>query len=1221
MRRLPRQRRGTCSGRLFVWVACPPCLPLARRPPASGRWRAGRLGRGQGLVLFILSACEGSAREGNAAKGLPPLVRDSLFHAGFLAFDDSFAPLKFLFTWAPFLHALRYNLYKVPISTDNLDYGAMLGRYSLIRDEPLFLQGESYDRTLDIFNHEAYAKAIYNVIANNDPPLSIGLFGPWGAGKSTVVGILFRLIENSPDNKLKPIYFNAWKYSGDSFRRQFLINFATQVYKGHPEGQQEVRRLEQLNHTQVLREEIEKSFIEKLRELLSVNIRLRETGLARLLLAATVLLVGAVSAFFGRSFVPFVPSLFAALLIFFLKLKFEDLFLIQENAVYDPQLIFPEQFEKEFGTLAAPKGPLGDSRAVVVIDDIDRCEAETVRDILISIKTFLGHENCYFIVPCDDKSIVRVFQGPNQERGYREEELRKYFNVGIRMSPLMDTDLVDFANAITRTTGMPQSVVQMAILANCRDARKMKHFLNIFTARYAIAKSRKESGFLPFDVDSNLPAFAKAVLLQDLFPDLYARMVQNPELYRILEKAALGTAADAELEKFGLNEWSKKYPGLSGILQRTREVSIDDAETLLSLKTTNPESRIPNGRELSRAIIEGNSERVDEILQLVATDEHRTNVKDLLVDHLRKASGIFLKNVLATSLRVYNRAGFLADSEALQLRDEISYRLLHDDSQKVTAHNPQEALRCVRDHNEASLQDLLARYEKEIGAIAEPLRDGDSIINAIYQFAKPSKSFVDILNGKFEIWVENQAGLAQLLRLDKQQDLQENEQIPSKKVLAKIANSITSNKPESTTGMHLNSLKMDVLFKYWTNELAPNVAQRILQIFVQYQSDTEYLPPVRFAIESMVNEPRLLEPEYSPQILPHVQNWFSRVTEENDKAKILKLVMIFAAECQDSAAQVAARSFLLEAWKHSTDEQLRQSLAFIGEFEEQKATALEKNLLEQEFSLAEGELDTPTDRTKQRLQLCYDYRKHLTSSAISAFLLKALKSQDSAFPTWQAVIHTYLDKLEDTFPFEVAETSLSLTTESYPQERQEALFALFARTLSQVKEHSKPQLLHIYFPLCEHADIQVRNAAASILGSVKQGVDEQNFQLRLNALFRNLCDKNPAEIPRYRPVLDAAMKHKGFFGDDEWDDLGGLVKRLLLATDSSLNDQGLDLFEQVPKMPEKHEVDLVQALVNLATTGNDPQSERSVNILKALPKKTLASKSRKILEGFLKKPE
>ncbi len=96
----------------------------------------------------------------------------------------------------------------------------------------------------------------------------------------------------------------------------------------------------------------------------------------------------------------------------------------------------------------------------------------------------------------------------------------------------------------------------------------MKHFLNTFSVKYAIAKARKESGFMPVDIDQNLAGFAKAVLMEDLFPSLFSKMIENPEIYSVLERTALGGGVDGEIKRFGLENWEKDYPGLRAILEK-----------------------------------------------------------------------------------------------------------------------------------------------------------------------------------------------------------------------------------------------------------------------------------------------------------------------------------------------------------------------------------------------------------------------------------------------------------------------------------------------------------------------------------------------------------------------------------------------------------------------------------------------------------------------------
>ena len=196
---------------------------------------------------------------------------------------------------------------------------SMLKNLSILKDEPLFPEGVAFEHDLDAFNHQAYAEALFKIIKENPPPLSIGLFGPWGIGKSTVVNILFALIRGSEDSKLKPVYFNAWKYSGDSFRRQFLIEVAKQVYEGHKNRDAEVRRLEQLNYTDVLREDDKEKLLEKVKDVFRARIRLRHHEIPEFVLTAVItgliLLAGVIIAYFFDSVYPLFYSLGIALLV------------------------------------------------------------------------------------------------------------------------------------------------------------------------------------------------------------------------------------------------------------------------------------------------------------------------------------------------------------------------------------------------------------------------------------------------------------------------------------------------------------------------------------------------------------------------------------------------------------------------------------------------------------------------------------------------------------------------------------------------------------------------------------------------------------------------------------------------------------------------------------------------------------------------------------------
>lgn len=71
----------------------------------------------------------------------------------------------------------------------------------------------------DKLHHEVYAGMLKEILISNKPGISIGLFGRWGSGKSTIINLLLRLLPEQYETAV----FNAWKARGDTIRRQLLL--------------------------------------------------------------------------------------------------------------------------------------------------------------------------------------------------------------------------------------------------------------------------------------------------------------------------------------------------------------------------------------------------------------------------------------------------------------------------------------------------------------------------------------------------------------------------------------------------------------------------------------------------------------------------------------------------------------------------------------------------------------------------------------------------------------------------------------------------------------------------------------------------------------------------------------------------------------------------------------------------------------------------------------
>jgi|GEM_PF-5700276 len=83
------------------------------------------------------------------------------------------------------------------------------------------------DLEQDTFGHKHIADAVVKSILTTKPPFTIGIFGGWGTGKSS----LLEIIKTGLDKEnITTVTIDAWRYSSaDDLRRAFLVHVANQL--------------------------------------------------------------------------------------------------------------------------------------------------------------------------------------------------------------------------------------------------------------------------------------------------------------------------------------------------------------------------------------------------------------------------------------------------------------------------------------------------------------------------------------------------------------------------------------------------------------------------------------------------------------------------------------------------------------------------------------------------------------------------------------------------------------------------------------------------------------------------------------------------------------------------------------------------------------------------------------------------------------------------------
>ena len=77
-------------------------------------------------------------------------------------------------------------------------------------DEPVNYLKEENDK----LGINDYAKALTNFIENTETPMTIGIQGEWGSGKTSLMNLLWKELEGEKKNtKIESVWINTWEHS------------------------------------------------------------------------------------------------------------------------------------------------------------------------------------------------------------------------------------------------------------------------------------------------------------------------------------------------------------------------------------------------------------------------------------------------------------------------------------------------------------------------------------------------------------------------------------------------------------------------------------------------------------------------------------------------------------------------------------------------------------------------------------------------------------------------------------------------------------------------------------------------------------------------------------------------------------------------------------------------------------------------------------------------
>ena len=398
----------------------------------------------------------------------------------------------------------------------------------------------------DLLRYDDFRAALYDVITQAETPLTVGVFGPWGSGKTSLMRMLRRKLEGEGLDSRRTVWFTAWKYDRqEALWRAFILRVLDALYPRETEPAGAPREERPILQQPGEREQRLVDLLQRLEESVYQAADWTEMGgrainwwqfisnttKAGVETAATLGTAGLfpqLKKMMGGDDTPVAEIQKAAAAIG------------RETKQYHRrQLFHMEQFEAMFREAVQLIDAGAAGRLVVFVDDLDRCLPEKAVEVLEAIKLFLEVPGAVFVLGRDQAVIrqgieirygamLRGAGGERLELPIRGDSyLQKIVQIPFHLPPLAVEDVTTFIEKLAADLSpRTQAVLARGLYPN---PRQVKRVLNILRLLRGVADRR-----FPQDVIAD-PLLAKTVVIQTQYPELYQLWRQYPTLVQTLE--------------------------------------------------------------------------------------------------------------------------------------------------------------------------------------------------------------------------------------------------------------------------------------------------------------------------------------------------------------------------------------------------------------------------------------------------------------------------------------------------------------------------------------------------------------------------------------------------------------------------------------------------------------------------------------------------------------
>jgi DNA replication protein DnaC len=342
--------------------------------------------------------------------------------------------------------------------------------------------------TLDFIS---LARTISGIVRNSNPHFTIGIYGEWGTGKTTLMKAIERNLTEEgvqdKDQKILSIWFNAWKYEREE-------NLAT---------------LSLMKTVAYALESHEK--FGSVSELIFKGLTIFGKDLVQEISAKIVSQKGT-----GLEEV--------------LDQKMRYVHQLYRDSVYFDGL---EKIRNEMKRIRKENG--NEYRVVIFIDDLDRCSPVKALEVLESMKLFLDIEGFVFIIGLSYKTVTKLISHAYKTTGVKGEDyIKKIIQIPIKIPTWTSQNIVDLIESkivtnlnLDYTKFLLQNSKMVARVVDY-NPRQLKRFINNVIIAFETFAHKTGSPTIKFN-----DIFLVKILKSE-WPEFYSEFIHNKDFREIV---------------------------------------------------------------------------------------------------------------------------------------------------------------------------------------------------------------------------------------------------------------------------------------------------------------------------------------------------------------------------------------------------------------------------------------------------------------------------------------------------------------------------------------------------------------------------------------------------------------------------------------------------------------------------------------------------------------